>query len=332
MRHHVGDRRAWMLRTAAMLTSAPAAWNARGQTALDLATAYPAGNFHVQNLSQLAGEVAAASAGRLAIRVHAGGSLVKAGDVRGAVQSGKVALGEVFGPSLTALNAVFALDAVPFLATRYDSALKLWSTVQARAVSVLEQHGLVLLMSVPWPPQGLFSARPLVHAADLEGLRMRENSPPVKRLAELAGMQPVRVETPDLAAAAAARQIDLVFTSAAQGLDTRLYENLPYYYEANAWLPRNLVFMNRAAHQVLAPQLRELLFKSTRQAEERGWQASAQYARSTTEQLIKSPGVKHGPLTPTVKARLERLGNRIGSETLRAGGVELLALTGEFLR
>lgn len=302
------------------------------QVPLDLATAYPAGNFHVRNLVRLSSELGEATAGKLAVRVHPGGSLVAGPDIRGAVQSGKVACGEVFGPSLASMHGTFALDAVPFLATTYASARKLWDTVRETCVGELAKQGLTLLFSVPWPPQGLFSAVPLTLASDLQGLRMRENSPPVKRLAELAGMVPVRVETPELAAAAAERRIDLVFTSAAQGLDTQLHESLPYYYEVNAWLPRNVVFMHRATHERLPAAQREALAKVARQAEERGWAASASFARSTTETLVKLRGVKLGSLTPNVRLRLERVGNQIAGETLRGGGADLLALTGTFLR
>lgn len=288
------DRRAFVLRGTAFGLAAPALCReANAQATLDLATAYPAGNFHVQNLRQMAEELAAATEGRLALRVHPGGSLIKAPEIREAVQAGKAAAGEVFGPSLAALNGVFALDAVPFLATNYAAARKLWSTVQAKAEGTLHAQGLVLLLSVPWPPQGLFSSVPLAVAGDLSGLRMRENSPPVRRLAELAGMKPVRVETPELAAAATERKIDLVFTSAAQGLETQLHEALPYYYEANAWLPRNVVFMHRTTHERLPAPQREALMRAAKKAEERGWNSSMAYARTTTEALVKARGVKH---------------------------------------
>lgn len=329
----VMDRRALILRGAALgLMAQGLPPLSRAQSGLNLATAYPAGNFHVQNLQQMADELATATDGRLALRIHPGGSLIKAAEIRDAAQSGKVAAGEVFGPSLAALNGVFALDAVPFLVTNYTSARKLWTVVRAKVQAQLQAHGLVLLLSVPWPPQGLFSNTPLSVAADLEGLRMRENSPPVRRLAELARMKPVRVETPELAAAAAERQIDLVFTSAAQGLETQLHDALPYYYEANAWLPRNLVFMHGPTHERLPASQREALTRAASAAEERGWSASMAYARKSTDTLVKTRGVKQALLTPNVRLLLDRLGNQIAREMLRAGDADLLPLAGAFLR
>ncbi len=320
---------AWAAAAVALQALAP---RASAQGLLDLVTPYPNGNFHVENLRQFTDDLATRTQGKLGMRVHAGGSLVKAPEILAAVRSGKVALAEVFGPSLASLSAVFALDAVPFLVTNYENARKLWTATREKASAVLRADGLVLLMSIPWPPQGLFSAVPLTIASDLRGLRMRENSPPVKRLAELVEAVPVRVETPDLAAAAAEGRIDLVFTSAAQGLDTRLPERLPHYYEANAWLPRNVVLMHRATWEGLPAAQRDLLGKAAQQAEERGWTASAGFARSTTETLVKQRGVKHALLTPNVRARLDRLGNRIGGEILRSADGELLGLAGGFLR
>lgn len=337
------NRRAALVRMAAAPAALAVAWprlaSAQGAGKLELATAYPASSFHVQNLERWAVELAdppaAGSAprgsGAVGLKVHPAGSLIKAPEIRSAVQSGKVALGEVFGPSLASLHGVFGLDAIPFLATNYTVAAKLWKTVRAKAAAALEAQGLVLVFSVPWPPQGLFSAKPLASMSDVAGLRMRENSPPVKRLAELGGMKPVWVETPDLAAAAASGAIDLVFTSAAQGMDTKLYEKLPYFYETNAWLPRNVVLMHAATLAALPAAQRQAVLDSAQRAEERGWQASAAFARSTTEALAKLPGTKVAAPTPALRSRLERIGNQIGGEMLRAGDPELLSLTASFL-
>jgi TRAP-type C4-dicarboxylate transport system substrate-binding protein len=329
----VGRRHIIVRGGAVAAIAAVSTWRSSGaQAALDLATAYPIGNFHVQNLQQWADELAARADARLQVRVHAGGSLVKAPEIRAAVQSGRVALGEVFGPSLAGLDGVFGLDAVPFLATNYGSARRLWTTVQSRCATVLREQGLVLLMSVPWPPQGLFSVAPLASSTDLRGLRMRENSPPVKRLAELAGATAVRVETPDLALAAAERKVDLVFTSAAQGLDTQLFETLPYYYETNAWLPRNLVFMHRGAYERLSAAQRQSLDALTAQAHERGWAMSQAFARSTTETLARQRGVKTSQPPVALRSALERMGNQIATEMLRTSGSDLLTLTASYLK
>ena len=319
---------------AAALTAAlagPGA-NAAAQaiTTLDIATAYPDGNFHVVNLQQFAQDVEAATRGAVKVKVHPGGSLAKAPEIRKAVTDGRIAAGEVFGPSLSSLHGVFGLDGIPFFTTNYTAARKLWKASEAMVMSKLEGEGLTLLMSVPWPPQGLFAVKPIATPKDLAGLSMRENSPPLKRLAELVDAKPVRVETPELAAAAKEGKLDLVFTSAAQGLDTKLAQSLKHYYLANAWLPRNVVFMNSKTLASLPKDQQQTILELAKRAESRGWTASEAFAESSTKALQQA-GALVSPLPPEVKSRLERMGNQVASEVLKSGDPELWALAAKAL-
>ena len=70
------------LGATALLFSAQAAL---AQTKWDLASAYPASNFHSENLVQFANDIDKASAGKLKITVHAGASLFKAPEIKRAV-------------------------------------------------------------------------------------------------------------------------------------------------------------------------------------------------------------------------------------------------------
>ncbi len=318
------------LLTVALLTALPATRVTAQTTTIDIASPYPEGNFHVLNLQQFAQDVGAATGGAVEVKVHPNGSLAKAADIRKAVTDGKVAAGEVFGPSLSSLHGVFGLDAIPFFVTNYTAARKLWKASETMVQNKLANEGLTLLMSVPWPPQGLFAGKPIVTPKDLEGLTMRENSPPLKRLAELVAAKPVRVETPDLAATAKDGKLDLVFTSAAQGMDTKLAASLSHYYVANAWLPRNVVFINTRAFKALPVEHQQTITRLAGRAEERGWAMSEEFAQSTTKALEKS-GAKVAPLMPEVRSRLERMGNQIASEVLKAGDPELWSLASKAL-
>jgi TRAP-type transport system periplasmic protein len=303
---------------------------AQATTTLDIATAYPEGNFHVLNLQQFAQDVEAATRGAVKVKVHPGGTLAKAPDIRKAVTEGRIAAGEVFGPSLSSLHGVFGLDGIPFFATNYTAARKLWKASEAMVISKLDGEGLTLLMSVPWPPQGLFAAKPITIPKDLVGLWMRENSPPLKRLAELIDAKPVRVETPELAAAAKEGKLDLVFTSAAQGIDTKLAQSLKHYYLANAWLPRNVVFINSKTLAALPKEQQQTILDLAKRAETRGWAASEAFAESSTKALQQA-GALVSPLPAEVKSRLERMGNQVASEVLKSGDPELWALAAKAL-
>jgi TRAP-type C4-dicarboxylate transport system substrate-binding protein len=62
---------------------------ASAQTKWDMPTGYPAANFHTENINQFAADVDKATAGKLKITVHPGGSLYKANEIKRALQGGQ---------------------------------------------------------------------------------------------------------------------------------------------------------------------------------------------------------------------------------------------------
>ncbi|MFM2450159.1 MAG: hypothetical protein RIS44_2609 [Pseudomonadota bacterium] len=304
--------------------------NTWAQVKWDLATGYPESSFHVKNLREFAKDVGSRTNDQVIITIHPGGALVKAIEVRQAVIDGKVAAGEIFGPSLAPVHPVFGLDAIPFLATNYPSARRLWNLSRPLAEKKVLDKGFALLYSVPWPPQGMFSSKEIRIAQDLLGMNMRENSPSVKKLAEALGAQPVLVETPDLVSAVKSDKVSLVFTSAAQGVDTKMWEKLPWFYRTNAWLPRNVVIINKKALDALVPEHRDAVIRAAGAAEERGWLMSEQNAAETLKAL-KDNGAKMGVIDGSVRARLDKAGTTLSGDALRRADPELLQVLSTFI-
>jgi TRAP-type transport system periplasmic protein len=296
----------------------------------DLATGYPDSSFHVKNLREFASDVSARTNGQIVITIHSGGSLIKAPDVRASVISGKVAMGEVFGPSMGQIHPVFALDAVPLLCTTYAQSRKLWNLSRNLAEKKATEQGVTLLYSVAWPPQGLFSDKEIRSAADFKNAKLRENSPSVKRLGEILGAETVTVETPDLVAAVQSGKINAVFTSAAQGVDTKIWEKLTWFYPANTWLPRNIVMINRKKLDDLPPALRDAVIRAAAAAEERGWAASERNAGETLKAL-KDSGAKIGAIDGSVRTRLDRAGVTLVSDAMKRADADLLAVLSSYL-
>src|SRR5215217_2846913 len=96
------------------------------QTKWDLPTAYPANNFHTENLQQFANDVDKATAGKLKITVHANASLFKAPEIKRAVQSNSAQIGEILLVNFENENPIFGVDGLPFLATSYADSMKLY--------------------------------------------------------------------------------------------------------------------------------------------------------------------------------------------------------------
>src|SRR4051812_45727607 len=102
------------------------AGTASAQTKWDLPAAYPANNFHTENLTQFAADVDKATGGKLKITVHANASLFKAPEIKRAVQGGQAQIGEILLVNFENEWKIFGADGIPFLADSYDVAMKLW--------------------------------------------------------------------------------------------------------------------------------------------------------------------------------------------------------------
>ena len=70
-------------------------------------------------------------------------------------------------------SPIYALDSVPFLATGYGPARKLYAVQRPFLEKRLAAEGLTMLYSVPWPPQGIYAKREIRSIEDLEGLKFR---------------------------------------------------------------------------------------------------------------------------------------------------------------
>ena len=304
---------------------------AHAQAKWDLASAYPASNFHSENLVQFANDVDKASGGKLKITVHANASLFKAPEIKRAVQGGQAQAGEVLLATFQNEWQIYGADGLPFLADSYDEAVKLYRAQKPMIEKKLAEQGLVLLYSVPWPPQGIYTKKPINSAADLKGVKWRAYSPATARIADLVNAQPVTVQAAELQQALATGVVEATMTSGATGVDSKLYENLKYYYDTQAWLPKNMVIVNRKALDVLDKPTQDALFKAAAEAETRGLAASKRVNTETLEKL-KANGMQ--VLTPSaqLKADLNKVGDTMLKEWLDKAGPEGKALVDAFKR
>src|SRR4029450_13021325 len=110
------------LAAAALLTTGPVS----AQTKWNLPSAYPADNPHVENLNAFAKDVSDATGGKLQIAIHPGASLFKGPEIKRAVATGQAQTGEVLISILENEDPMYGIDVVPFVATSFDQAAKLW--------------------------------------------------------------------------------------------------------------------------------------------------------------------------------------------------------------
>ena len=189
----------------------------------------------------------------------------------------------------------------------------------------LASEGLMLLYSVPWPPQGLYAKKEIKSVADLKGMKFRTYNAMIGRIAALAGAIPTQIEVPDLPTAFATGRVDVMITSASTGVDTKAQDYLTHYMDTQAWLPRDIVFVNKAAFDKLPAAEQKSVLAAAKTAEERGWKMSEE-EMTIKNAALKAAGIKVLPPSPELKAGLAKIGATIAAEWEKAAGADGTAM------
>ena len=277
------------------------------QTKWDLPAAYPATNFHTENITQFAKDVDAASGGKLKITVHANASLFKAPEIKRAVQGGQAQIGEVLLVNFENENPIYGADGIPFLATSFAESKKLYEAQKPLLDKILNAQGMKLLYAVPWPPQGLYVKKEIASVADMRGVKWRAYSPATAKMAELIGAQPVTIQAAEVSQAFATGVVDSMMSSGSTGYDSKIYESVKYWYDTQAWLPKNAVIVNLKAFNALDPATQAAVTTAAAEAEARGWKLSAEKNDWYKAELTKK-GMKILPPSPKLAADLKQVG------------------------
>ena len=306
---------------AAAVALAAAALGAQAQVKWDLPAAYAATNFHTENLTQFANDVDKATAGKLKITVHANASLFKAPEIKRAVQGGQAQIGEILLANFQNEWQIYGADGLPFLADSYDASAKLYKAQKPVMEKKLADQGLMLLFAVPWPPQGIYVKKPIASAADLKGVKWRAYSPATARIAELVGAQPVTVQAAELQQAMATGVVESYMSSGSTGYDSKTYEHIKYWYDTQAWLPKNAVIVNKAAFDALDAPSRQAVLKAGADAEVRGF-AVSKAKNDEYKELLKKNGMNIVAPPAALTADMKKVGDTMLKEWLEKAGPE----------
>ena len=311
-------RSTWLAAFAGVVISLISS-TAFAQTKWDLPAAYPASNFHTENLQQFGADVDKATSGKLKITVHANASLFKANEIKRAVQGDQAQAGEILLNNFENENPLYGLDGIPFLATGYADAMKLYKVSRPALEKLLAMQGIKLLYAVAWPPQGIYAKKELNSAADMRGLKWRAYSPATARIAELVGAQPVTVQAAELSQALATGVVDSYMSSGSTGFDTKTYEHVKYWYDTEAWLPKNAVIANQKAFDALDKATQDALLKASADAEVRGWKVSEEKNEYYKKELA-AKGMQILKPSPKLKADMQQIGATMLADWLKKAG------------
>jgi TRAP-type C4-dicarboxylate transport system substrate-binding protein len=287
----------------------------------DMATPYPDFEFHTRNIRQFAADVKEATGGKLEIKVHSAQSLIKHPEIKNAIRSRQVPIGELLLSRLSNENPIYELDAIPFLASSYDEAKKLWEVQKPVVEGLLSKQNLHILFSVAWPPQGLYAKKAIESVDDLQGLRFRTYNSVTERMARLLNMVPTQTEATEMATAFITGRVDAMMTSPSGGAQNKAWDWSTHFYDVQGWLPKNVVAVNDAALKELDEPTRAGLLKASATAQTRGWQMSETDKQEGVDLLVKG-GMKGIKPSPKLIEGLKATGTTLIEDWLRKAGSE----------
>lgn len=299
------------------------------QTKWDLPTGYAVGSFQTENVQLFANDVDKATAGKLKITLHANGSLYKANEIKRAVQTGQTPAGEFLLSGAANENPLFGADSIPFLATNYADARKLYTASKPSLEKLLASQGMKLMFSVPWPGQSLYSVKEIKGPDDLKGTKMRAYNPATTRIAQMLKAQPTTIQLAELGQALATGTVENFLTSSASGVENKLFEQTKFFYPVNAWLPRNATVVSQKSFDALDKVAQEAVLKAAAAAEARGWAISEQKDSDFIKEL-GAKGMKIAPPSDALRKELMAIGETMTSDWLKTAGAEGQAIVDSF--
>src|SRR3546814_21062321 len=104
----------------------------------------------------------------------------------------------------------------------------------------------------------------------MEGVKFRAYNAATEQLAQLMGAVPTKIEAAELTQAFATGVADSMISSGSTGYDSKIWEHVKYWYDVQAWLPKNMVVVNKNAWEGLDENLPKVVLEAAAAAEENG--------------------------------------------------------------
>ncbi|WP_283132429.1 TRAP transporter substrate-binding protein [Enterovibrio norvegicus] len=276
-------------------------------------TPYGDANLPTKIAYDFAEQIKESTGGEVDITVHSGASLMKHPEIPRAVRTGQVQLGEVFIGIMGNTHPIFKHDNIPFLATDYNQAQKLWEAAKPEIEKQLSKEGMILLYTVPWPAQSLYTKKPVNALADIKGTKMRAYSPSTSRLADLMNTTPTTVQVPDIPQAFSTGIIDAMITSPSTGANGQAWDYLSHFNKIKAWIPKNFVVVNKRAFKRLDKDDQKAILDAAAKAEARGWnEVTAQEAKDT--KTLADNGIVVSQPSAQLLGELQAIGQTMTNE------------------
>ncbi len=278
-------------------------------------------NYFTRNIIQFSEDVKKRTDGKLEIVVHPEDSLTKQPEVKRAVQTGQVQIGELLMSMHSNESPIFGVDSIPFLSTNAKDNQKLLSIVRPYIEARLKSQNIRLLFVVPWPANSFYSGKEIASTSDFKGVKFRAFNPVTGRLAELMGAVPVTVQQAEVPQAFSTGVIQAMITSPATGVDTQAWDFVKYFYEVKAMSPWNIVIVNERFFDRLDKKAQDELLAAAKAAEERGWQLATDETGKLIDTL-KTKGMTVREPSAPLMGELKKIGDQLVQEWVKSAGAD----------
>ena len=239
---------------------------------MNLNAKYGSTNFHTVGVQKFADLVKDYTKGSVDITVHAGSSLVKGNPLK-AVKDGTVAMTDMFIPFTSGGGKVFGVSALPFIATSYEDAYRLYQDSKPAYEDTAKKWNQKLLYSVTWPASGFYSNKKMESIEDFKGAKTRTYDKNSADFVNDAGGNAVALPWGEVYSALRTGMVDSVITSSSSGKDGKFWEVLSNYTKINYAYPLQAVTINLDYWNSLDKTQQEAMLKAAFEIEKAQWEA-----------------------------------------------------------
>ena len=285
-----------------------------GNVQMNLNAKYGATNFHTIGAQNFANLVKDYTKGSVDITVHAGSSLVKGNPLK-AVKDGTVAMTDMFIPFTSGGGKVFGVSALPFIATSYEDAYKLYQVSKSAYEDTAKKWNQKLLYSVTWPASGFYSNKKMESLEDFKGAKTRTYDKNSADFVNNAGGNAVALPWGEVYSALRTGMVNSVITSSSSGKDGKFWEVLSDFTKINYAYPLQAVTINLDYWNSLDKAQQEAMLKAANEIEKAQWKAVVVEDKDALDTMAKN-GMKISEASDELKKELDTIANKMLEEYL----------------
>ncbi|WP_458700482.1 TRAP transporter substrate-binding protein [Sulfurospirillum sp. 1307] len=299
-----------------------------GNIKLDLNAKYGATNFHTKGAEKFANLVDKYTGGSVKIVVHAGSSLVKGNPLK-AVKDGTAPMTDMFIPFTSGGGKVFGISALPFVASSYDDAYRLYQISKPAYAKVAKKWNQKMLYAVSWPPSGIYTNKPVNSVADLKGVKVRTYDKNSANFIKMAGGNAVALPWGEVYSALQTGMVNGVVTSSASGKDGKLWEVLKNFTKIGYAYPLQAVTINLDYWNSLDKKQQAAMLKAAKEIEKAQWETSKQ-EDAIALKMLSDNGMKVSEASATLKKELKTIGKKMLDEYLKDASSDIKKIFKEY--